>query len=54
MLEETADRIEAGTWTGCPCGVDHGQADTDQHVPPLMRADADAAGQIADAAARRG
>jgi hypothetical protein len=54
MLEETADRVEAGTWNGCPCGVEHGQAETDQHVPPVMRADADAARQIADAAARRG
>jgi hypothetical protein len=54
MLEETADRIEAGTWKSCPCGVEHGQAETDRHVPPVMRADADAARQIADHAARRG
>jgi hypothetical protein len=42
MLEETADRVGAGTWTGCPCGVEHGQAETDRHVPPVMRADAQA------------
>jgi hypothetical protein len=59
MLQETADRVEAGTWTGgtwtgCPCGSEHGQAETDRHLPPVMRADADAALLLADEAARRG
>lgn len=54
MLQETADRIEAGMWRGCQCGDEHGQAETDSQVPPVMRADAEAALLLADRAFRKG
>jgi hypothetical protein len=40
LLEDTASRIETGFWSGCPCGQQHGQAESDRAVVPFLRADA--------------
>lgn len=48
ILERAADRIAAGEWTHCRCGVDHGTAALDAAMPARLRKDAAFARKIAD------
>lgn len=48
LLDRVAQRIAAGAWSQCPCGVDHGQGVLDAQVAPAMRDDAAFARMIAE------
>ena len=46
VLDLTAERFTAGTWSTCACGKDHGQQKYDELMPDALRADAELARQI--------
>jgi hypothetical protein len=46
VLDLTAERFAAGTWSTCPCGKDHGQQQYDSRMPDALQADAELARQL--------
>jgi hypothetical protein len=46
ILDLSAERFAAGTWSTCPCGKDHGQEKYDVLMPDALRADAELARQL--------
>ena len=46
ILDLSAERFAAGTWSTCPCGKDHGQVQYDALMPDALRADAELARQL--------
>ncbi|GAA2606166.1 hypothetical protein [Streptomyces axinellae] len=46
LVDEVANRVESGDWSICPCGEDHGQAETDSGAVPVMRYHTDLARQL--------
>lgn len=46
VLDLSAERFAAGTWSTCPCGKDHGQQKYDALMPDALQADAELARQL--------
>ncbi|MFG3429372.1 hypothetical protein [Streptomyces californicus] len=41
IIEQVAGRIETEGWRVCPCGEEHGQTETGDMVPEVLRGDAE-------------